>query len=165
MTAREPSFTAEAVKLTVCILACQTAGFVGTIFTMRSPASWYALLAKPIFTPPGWVFSVVWIALYSLMGITAYLVLRLGLGRPSVRIALAAFAIQLVLNGLWPFLFFARHDPVAALLDIALLWVAIVFTAVRFKPLSAVAAGLMAPYLLWVSFAVALNTAIVWMNR
>ncbi len=165
MAERESSFLGEGVKLAICILASQAAGLVGTIFTMQSIPTWYDTLAKPAFTPPGWVFSIVWIALYSLMGIAAYLVLRMGLHRPSVRIAMAGFIIQLGLNALWTYLFFGRRDPVAGLLEIAILWVAILFTLVRFKPLSSVAAGLMAPYLLWVSFAVALNAAIVWMNR
>jgi tryptophan-rich sensory protein len=165
MSERESSLTVDAMKLAGCIVACQAMGLIGTIFTMPALGEWYASLTKPSFTPPGWVFSVVWVTLYTMMGVAAFLVMRLGTRRPDVRLALGAFAIQLLLNGLWPYLFFGRRDPVAGLLDICFLWIAVLMTWLRFKPLSRPATLLLTPYLLWVSFAVALNAGIVWMNR
>ncbi len=153
------------MKLAGCIVACQAIGLIGTIFTLPALPTWYAALAKPSFTPPGWVFSVVWVTLYTMIGIAAFLVLRLDTRRQEVRLALAAFVIQLLLNGLWPYLFFGRRDPVAGLLDICFLWIATLITWLRFRTISQAATLLLTPYLLWVSFAVALNAGIVWMNR
>jgi tryptophan-rich sensory protein len=92
-----------------------------------------------------------------MMGIALYLVWREGTDRPEVRIALAAFAAQLVLNALWSFLFFAARAPGVAFAEIVLLWLAIGATIVLFYVASRPAAALLVPYWAWVSFAAALN--------
>ena len=153
------------VKLAVSIGVCLGAGALGSVFTALSVESWYRAIDKPAFTPPSWVFGPVWTLLYILMGIALFLVWRQGTDTPGVRTALTVFVIQLALNTLWSLLFFGLRRPLLGLIDIALLWAAILVTMVRFHPLSRTAAWLLAPYLAWVSYATALNFAIWRLNR
>jgi tryptophan-rich sensory protein len=127
-------------------------------------STWYRTLAKPSFTPPAWVFGPVWTALYLTMAIAVWQVwLRRGFaGAPG---AMAAFAVQLLLNALWSLLFFGLRRPDLALADIALLWLALVATVLTFSRVSAPAGALLLPYLAWVSFASVLNFAIWQLNR
>ena len=116
------------------------------------PDAWYAALVKPAWNPPGWVFGPVWTTLYLLMGTAAWLVRRRG-GWGAQRRPLRWFAAQLALNALWTPLFFGFHRIDLALLEIVVLWAAIVATIVAFARTSRAAAWLLAPYLAWVSFA------------
>lgn len=116
------------------------------------PDAWYAALSKPDWNPPGWVFGPVWTTLYILMGVAAWLVWRRGVWRARSG-ALWLFCGQLLLNALWTPLFFGLHRIDLALVDIVLLWLAIVATVVAFARSSVVAAWLLVPYLAWVSFA------------
>ena len=155
----------EILKLVVSIIVCQLAGIIGAFFTTPAIPSWYAALNKPSFTPPDWVFGPVWITLYFLMGISAYLVWRLGLNEPGVKTALLLFSLQLTLNGLWSPAFFGMRSTVAGGIVIVLLWIAIILTIWKFFPLSVPAALLLVPYLLWVSYAAVLNITIMTLNQ
>jgi len=139
------------------------AGALGAIAS-RDAASFYAALAKPAWAPPGWVFGPVWSTLYVLMGVAAWLVWRARpaarAGRASRRRGLALFVAQLGLNALWTWLFFAWRQGAAALAEIALLWLAVALTTWHFGRVSRPAAWCLAPYLGWVSFAVALTWAV-----
>jgi benzodiazapine receptor len=154
----------EIAKLVLSILICQAAGIAGSFFTASSVDSWYPSLIKPAFTPPGWVIGLVWIFLFTLMGIALFLVWREGIKRPAVKAALTIFAVQLAVNVLWSLAFFGLKSPLAGIVVIVVLWVLILLTIVRFLPLSRVAALLMVPYILWVSFAAFLNISIWWLN-
>jgi len=121
---------------------------------------WYTELTKPALNPPSWVFSPVWTALYVLMGVAAFLVWRKGLANKEVRVALGLFVAQLIFNGVWSLIFFGLQNPLGALIDIVVLWILIVCTMIAFYRVSPAAMYLLAPYLLWVSFAVYLNAAI-----
>lgn len=121
---------------------------------------WYPELAKPSWTPPGWLFAPVWTALYIMMAVAAWRVWR----RLGWRWPHALFALQLALNIAWSFSFFAARNPVAGIVNIAALWCAIVATVAVFVRIDRVAGVLLLPYLLWVSFASALNAAIVSLN-
>ncbi|MBN1224021.1 MAG: tryptophan-rich sensory protein, partial [Candidatus Aminicenantes bacterium] len=135
------------------VLLCQLAGIVGGIFTASSVGTWYAGLTKPAFNPPSWVFSPVWITLYLLMGIALFLVLKKDFDSEGVRIAVIFFVCQLVLNALWSYLFFGLKAPLAAFLEIVVLWALILITTVKFFRISRAAGILLVPYLLWVGFA------------
>jgi tryptophan-rich sensory protein len=100
-----------------------------------------------------------------MMGVAAFLVWRRGLDVDGVRIALAVFAIQLALNGLWSILFFGMQAPGWALVEIALLWIAIGVTAVLFWRVAPSPGALLLPYWGWVSFAAVLNASLWWLNR
>lgn len=154
----------DIIKLVVSIIACQLAGLIGSVFTTPAIPTWYAALQKPAFTPPNWLFAPAWLTLYLLMAIAAFLIWRKGLAQKEVKTALLIFAIQLILNALWSVAFFGLKSPLAGVIVIALLWVAILFTILRFFRLSAAAGALLLPYILWVSFAAALNMAIWQLN-
>jgi benzodiazapine receptor len=151
-------------KLIVCTLVCQLAGFIGSIFTRPAISTWYAGLLKPRFMPPDWVFAPVWISLYILMGVAAFLVWRRGLHHQVVRRALAIFGVQLALNILWSFLFFGLRSPLAGLIGISILGIAIILTVQSFLKVSRTGGLLLIPYFLWVSFATGLNLSIWWLN-
>ncbi len=152
-------------KCVVAVVGCEVVGIAGALFTTPEIPAWYATLVKPALNPPAWVFGPVWTTLYALMGVAAFLVWRHGLRQWRVRRALALFLLQLVLNAAWTAAFFRFHNPGLALVDIAVLWLAIVLTIAAFSRTSRAAAWLMAPYLAWVSFAAYLNAALWFLNR
>jgi tryptophan-rich sensory protein len=155
----------KALRLVIFVLICESAGIIGSIFTTPSIPGWYAGLAKPPFNPPNWIFGPVWITLYALMGIAAFLIFEKGIGKKEVRKALAVFAAQLVLNSLWSIVFFGAHQILGAAVLILLLWAMILATIRLFRRISGTAAGLLIPYLLWVSFATVLNISLYGLNR
>jgi len=128
-----------------------------------SPGTWYAGLEKPSWNPPGWLFGPVWMALYSLMGVAVWTVWRRG-GFLANRTPLLLFLGQLVLNALWTPFFFGFHNPGLALIDILLLWFAIIATLLAFSRVHRLAGALLVPYLAWVSFASLLNFTIWRLN-
>lgn len=151
-------------KLLISIVVCQCAGLTGSIFTAPTIPTWYAALQKPPFTPPNWLFAPAWITLYLLMGIAAFLVWRRGWYSSQVRIALIVFLVQLVLNALWTVVFFGLKAPFYGVIVIAALWIAILITMLRFFKISTAAGWLLVPYILWVTFAAALNVSICMLN-
>jgi tryptophan-rich sensory protein len=137
---------------------------IGGAITRTSVSDWYQGLAKPSFNPPDWAFTPVWISLFILMGISAWLIWRrIGFARGAV--PLTAFGLQLALNLAWSFLFFGLRSVGWALAEIVVLWPAILMTVIGFYRVSPAAGLLLVPYLLWSSFAVALNASIWWLNR
>ncbi len=147
-------------KLVYSIVICQLAGIIGSFFTFPSISTWYAALEKPSFNPPNWIFSPVWITLFILMGVSLYLVWIQGTKTKYAKIALTLFGIQLSLNILWSIIFFGLKSPFFALIEIIILWVAILATILKFSKISKTAAYLLIPYILWVSFAAILNFSI-----
>ncbi len=128
-----------------------------------SAKPFYAELMRPAWAPPGWLFGPVWTTLYALMGVSAWLVWR-ERGFAGARTALALFIVQLAVNALWSWLFFAWRLGGPAFAEVLLLWcliVATVFAFWRIKPLAAV---LLLPYLAWVTFASALTFAVWRLN-
>ena len=144
-------------KLAAAILVSLSAGAIGSVFTFSAISSWYSFLSKPSFAPPNWVFGPVWTALYVLMGIAAYLVWVKGWEKKEVQVALKVFMVQLGLNALWSILFFGTQNLGAAFFELIALWIAIAWTIKKFYAISKNAAYLLVPYILWVSFAGALN--------
>ena len=125
--------------------------------------SFYGQLVQPAWAPPPWVFGPVWTVLFALMAISAWLVWRNG-GLRSHRLSLSLFLVQLVFNALWSWLFFAWHSGAWAFADIILLWALILATLLSFWRVHPLAGALLFPYLLWVSFAAALNHALWQLN-
>ena len=156
----------QILRLVVALAVCfGVSGFGSMLTTQESVTNWYAQLQKPNITPPNWVFGPVWTILYLLMAISAFLIWSKGLNHPEVKKALVLFLIQLALNAVWTPLFFGLHLILPALIEILLLWSAILATFYVFKRISLPAAILLIPYVLWVSSAVILNGAIWWLNR
>jgi len=154
----------EFLKLVASVFLCQIAGFLGSLFTIPAIPTWYATLKKPFFTPPDWIFSPVWISLFILMGIALFFVWR-RTDHPRFKIAFIFFFIQLILNILWSIVFFGLKSPLLGLLDIILLWIAILLTIQHFSKVSKFAGVLLLPYLVWVSFATLLNFSLWILNR
>lgn len=123
----------------------------------------YAQLVRPEWAPPSSIFGPVWTVLYALMGIAAWLVWRVG-GFRAARTALTLFLGQLAVNALWSWLFFAWHRGALAFADILCLWALIVATLIGFWRVRPLAGALLVPYLVWVSFASALNYFIWQLN-
>jgi translocator protein len=160
MNTMKPSKVYEALKLLGCIILSMAAGFIGTIFTATGPGSWYANIIKPSFNPPNWIFGPVWTTLYVMMGIALYLILK----TKNNKKAITLFGIQLVLNTLWTIIFFGLQNPLIAFIEIIILWVFILLTILEFYKKSKIAAYLMIPYILWVTFASILTLAITILN-
>jgi benzodiazapine receptor len=137
---------------------------IGARITKRGRGAWYRLLRKPSFNPPARAFGPVWTALYGLMSWSAYRVWRLP-DSPARARALRIWGTQLALNGMWTPLFFGKHAPRAALVDLAALAAAIAAYIKIAGKLDRLAGVLMAPYLGWVGFAGILNGAIIRRNR
>lgn len=139
---------------------CFAAALFGSYF---EPGSWYEALNKPSWTPPNWIFPVVWPILYTMMAVAAWQVWR-NYGFEGAPQQLRWFLLQLGLNAAWSWIFFGRQSISMGLAEILLLWVAIFFTIILFWGKSKLAAWLMVPYLLWVTYASALNFSIWQLN-
>ena len=153
------------VQLVLFIAVPLACGMLGSLFTARSVSTWYASLNKPMFTPPGWIFGPVWTYLYASMGVAAFFVWRKGWDVPGVRLAIIAFAVQLLLNMMWSPAFFGLRSTIAGLAVIVPLLIAIGVCTALFFRVSLPAGWLMTPYLAWVAFATALNMSLYWLNR
>jgi benzodiazapine receptor len=117
------------------------------------PGDWYAALNKPAWNPPAWIFGPAWTLLYTLMAVAAWLVWKqIGWKKP-----LLLYFIQLALNAAWTPIFFGAHQLGWALLEIVVLWIAILLTMRSFFRVRSAAGWLFVPYLVWVTFATVLN--------
>ena len=152
-------------RLIFSVSVCLLTGFLGSFATRDSVTTWYAQLSRPSFTPPDWTFGVVWPILYVMMGISAFLIWNVGIDKRQVKVSLGCFALQLILNGLWTLIFFGLHLIGLALVEIVILWAAILMTILAFWKVSKPAALLLLPYILWVSFAVVLNAGLFLLNK
>ena len=139
-------------------------GFLSGVLAGSGPGNpWFDSLAKPAIYPPPAVFGIVWSILYVLIGIAVSLIAA-ARGARGRGIALAFFALQLILNLGWTPLFFGAHRIDGALILIAALDVAVIVTIVLFARVRPVAAWLLVPYLLWALFATALNYQFMRLN-
>jgi benzodiazapine receptor len=154
----------DILELAGALFVCQLAGLVGSVFTTPAIPTWYASLNKPLFTPPSWVFAPVWVTLFTLMGLSLFIILRKGFEKPAIKRAVSLFGAQLVLNMLWSVAFFGLRSPLYGLFVIVLLWIALLATISVFYRISRTAAILLVPYFLWGSFASVLNLSILILN-
>src|SRR4051812_49596581 len=149
------SRTRSVTALATSVVAVSVAAGVGGAGTAAGVRTWYPSLDRPSWRPPDEVFGPVWTVLYAGNAVSAWLVWRAN--PQGSRPALVLYGAQLALNAAWPLLFFGLRRPGLALVEIALLWVAIVATVAAFARRHRVAALLLLPYLAWVTFALALN--------
>ena len=152
-------------RLGIAVMIPLMMGGLSGLVTAQGVRDWYPTLIKPSFNPPSWVFGPVWTLLYLMMGIAAFLVWQKGWDSGAVKVALALFAIQLILNGLWSVLFFGIRMPGLAFAELLLLWFSIGATVALFWRVSPVAGMLLLPYEAWVTFAAVLNGSIWILNR
>lgn len=154
----------QVIGFVIAVIVPEVVGAVSGIATQSSVSTWYPTLDKPWFTPPDAVFAPTWITLYAVMGVASWLVWREGPRRAKTQIALAVYAVHLVLNAAWSLVFFGLRAPGGGLVVIVLLLVALLATMRTFARVRRFAAWLLAPYLGWVLYATALNAAVWWMN-
>lgn len=153
----------DLIGAAIAALLVNLVGASGVVFTTPE-SEWFQSLTLPWFYPPTWAFGVVWTLLFTLIGVAAYLVYRTGVDRSDVRLALGLFGLQMIVNVAWSPAFFELQAPGLALWVIGLLWLLIVATIWAFQRVDRRAAGLLVPYLAWVSFAAVLNGSIWLLN-
>ncbi|MCX8015779.1 MAG: tryptophan-rich sensory protein [Patescibacteria group bacterium] len=134
---------------------------IGSYFTTPNIVSWYQYLKKPSFAPPNWLFGPAWILFYFLMAVAAFLVWRERENK-NIKSALSIYLIHLIFNALWSIIFFGLKNFGFAFFEIVILWILILLTIIKFYKIKPLAAFLLIPYILWVTFASILNLA-VWM--
>jgi tryptophan-rich sensory protein len=152
----------QIVGLVAWLAVTFIAAAIGSIASIKA-AAFYTQLARPEWAPPPDLFGPVWTVLYALMGIAAWLVWRVG-GFQKARTALTLFLVQLLVNALWSWLFFAWHLGALAFAEIILLWALVAATIVAFWRIRPLAGAFLIPYLLWVSFAATLNYSVWQLN-
>lgn len=153
----------DTLGLAVFLALCFAAAGIGWVWTDAGLTEWYPSLRKPGWTPPNRVFGPVWSVLYLTMAVAGWLIWRRR-ALAGAKVALLLFVVQLGLNTIWSGLFFRLQNPGLAFGEITLLWLAIVANVMAFWRINRVAAILMVPYLIWVSFAAILNLVIWVMN-
>lgn len=151
-------------KLVGALVLTVGLGGVSGLFTIKQIGSWYAVLNKPSFNPPNYIFGPVWSVLYIFMGISLYLVWNEP-ESPKRDSAIRLFIIQFILNISWSFIFFHEHEIFLAFIDILLMWIFLFFTIIPFFKIKSLAGWLLIPYICWVSYAIVLNFAIYNFNR
>lgn len=152
----------QSVALAGWLALSYAAAAAGAVASAQAGA-FYGELARPWWAPPGWLFGPVWTALYTLMGVAAWLVWR-ERGWRGAPGALGVYLAQLAANALWTWLFFAWRQGALAFAEIVLLWALVAATMVAFWRIRPLAAVLLVPYLLWVGFASALAFALWRLN-
>lgn len=151
------------IGLVLFVLVCVGAGGLGAVATTPEIDGWYRTVVKPAWNPPDWVFGPVWTTLFVLMGISAWLVWKPA-GFQKAVTPLSLFAVQLILNVAWSWIFFGMHQIGWAVVEIVILWLVILATIITFFRRSKPAGWLLVPYLGWVTFASVLNFTIWRLN-
>jgi len=156
----------KTVKIVIALIVCLMVGYSASVVTRPSVETWYPTIIKPSFNPPNWIFMPMWTFLYILMAVAAGLVWdKIKEQNEEVKKALGFFLIQLALNAIWSYLFFGLKNPMLALIEIALLFLMIYETYLKFIKINKIAGYLLIPYMGWVAFAAILNASIWWLNR
>lgn len=151
-----------ALKLLVSLLICYGASALGGLATSTSVKGWYLGIAKPSWNPPAWVFGPVWFCLFTMMGISLWMIWKHD--NPNKKKAMVLFGVQLVLNVLWSCFFFGLKNPGLACVEIVFLIAAIALTLLSFAKIDKMAGMLLLPYLVWTTFAAFLNGTIWILN-
>ncbi|MBZ9625916.1 tryptophan-rich sensory protein [Clostridium sp. FP2] len=151
------------IALIISVLLAEGVGFLSGFLSMTASKD-YKNFNKPSFSPPGWVFPVVWTILFFLMAVAAYRIWMKGKSGEDVTKALVLYVVQLFLNFLWSIIFFRFRLYAIAFLELLLLLVFILLTTFEFYRIDKPSAYLMVPYIVWVSFAGVLNYAIWMLN-
>ena len=164
-TIRIPTFECRYPKTSLVVWLAVILGLGSGMALFFGPGAWFQELTKPTWNPPGWLFAPVWTLLYMLMAVSAWLIRRdTQTLRPEMLWAMTLFGLQFALNLAWTPIFFGLRQPAFAFLEICLLWLAALWTALAFGKISSTAGYLLAPYLLWLSFALVLNGTIWLLN-
>lgn len=150
-------------KLVVCILGTLSIGATAGIATASGVNGWYLTIQKPFFNPPNYLFGPVWTVLYTVLGISLFMVISSRTSQ-SKKTAYVLFAVQLILNFFWSFIFFSMQNLLFAFVEILVMWIFILLMILSFYRISKTAALLNVPYLCWVTFATVLTGSIYILN-
>lgn len=150
-------------KLIFWVLIAEFVGAATGLLSMKGVEYYNTFVTQPPFSPPKWLFPVVWGILYALMGISAYLVSQeetSGLRSRGLNLMVA----QLVVNFFWPLFFFNVRAYGFSLLWLGILWFLVLWMILTFRQIKPLAAWLQIPYLLWLTFAFYLNAGVWYLN-
>lgn len=150
-------------KLLLCLAIPLGVGGLAALLTGGGMQD-YAQMRQPPFSPPGWLFPVVWTILYLLMGYASYRVVTADQDRVKIRRALYLYGAQLAVNFLWPLVFFGLKWYLAAFFVLLVLWILIFLCIYAFSDVDERAGDLLLPYILWVTFAAYLNVGVYLLN-
>lgn len=150
-------------KLLICLAIPLAVG--GLAALLSGGMGDYKALQQPPLAPPGWVFPIVWSILYLLMGYASYRVLTSGKDPAEIKEALKLYGAQLILNFVWPIVFFGLEWRLVAFFVLIALWVFIYLTIRAFSKIDERAGDFLLPYILWVTFAGYLNLGVYFLNR
>jgi benzodiazapine receptor len=149
----------------VSLLITLAIGTVASLVTRPQIKGWYSTLLKPSFTPPNWLFPVAWTIIYIMIAASAYLVWKKRDASHTYKTATVIYITQLALNFLWSIVFFGAHQLFAALIVIVALLIMIILNISWFGRFRKIAAWLLVPYIIWVSYATLLNISICVLNK
>ena len=149
--------------LLIYILSAELTGVLSSLFA-GNYGDVYGSLEKPPLSPPAWIFPVVWIILYALMGISAYLIHRSDAEPVRVKSALRVYWLQLIVNFSWSIVFFRFQAFWAAFVVLIILIILVIVMIVKFAKIRPAAALVNIPYLLWLLFAAYLNLTTALLN-
>ena len=155
------SFTNLAGSLAVCLLA----GYMGWYPALPGMPLWYASLIKPVFAPPAWIFSPIWMVSFVLLGLVLFAIMQSGITQRDVTFGLILFVLQLIITLAWAFAFFGIHSIFIAFMCIIALWAALLCTVIQVFRFSVYGGMLLIPYFLWVCFLAYLNYGIMVLNN
>ncbi len=156
-------FSRQMLGLVGWLLISFAAAAAGAFATGTTIGNWYPHIEKPWWTPRTGIFPPVWITLFTLMAVSAWLVWRIG-GFATARLPLALFLIQLALASVWSAIFFTMERPDLAAIEIVVLWLMVGLTCIAFWKKSRSATLLLAPYLIWITYLAALTIQIARLN-
>ena len=135
---------------------------IGIIGSLLGSPNNFDIINKPSFSPPAIVFPIVWTILYTLMGISAYIIINSD--DPDKKSAYLVYLIQLIVNGLWSLFFFRFGWYLFSFFWIILLIALVIIMIDKFRKINKTAGYLQIPYLIWLIFASILNLAIYLLN-
>lgn len=130
-------------------------------FLTRDSMSVYQQITTPSFAPPGWLFPVAWSLLYAAMSVSLLLVIRRD---PLNRGFIVLYALQLLVNLVWPFIFFTMQAFGLAFWWLILLLALVIWLMVRAFSITPAAGWLLVPYAAWCAFAAVLSFAVARLN-
>jgi translocator protein len=155
------SFSTLAGSLAICLLA----GYMGWYPNLPGMPVWYDSLVKPLFAPPSWIFSPVWMASFVLMGFTLFLILQSGITQRDVTFGLILFVAQLFFTLGWAWAFFGAHLIFVAMLLMIALFASILCATIQIFRFSAYGGMLMIPCLIWTFYLAYLNYGLMTLNN
>ena len=155
------SLTKKTISLLIFIVLAFGASAWGGLITSFYKEPWYSTIIKPDFNPPDWIFAPVWITLYLLMSVGAWLI---WINPKRVEKIIYIYFIHLLINGSWSIFFFGLHLILVSLIIIAVIIIFVIWLMKLYYPINKLSSFLMIPYLLWLSYAFLLNFYIFILN-